>query len=387
MNMNNNRHSLVHISFDYPDSIVGQKTKAVSNLVNAQTSYDNVVFSLNRTANPFADFSVRKEPFGYSLKIFGLPFGIGLRIWMRWVAKKIYKIASEEGIQMSLVHAHKLTFEGIIAAYLYQQYQTPYILTVRGDTDLNLLRILRSNRPIYLNILRSAKHVIFLAPWTLNEIKRVYKNKLDLPNSKVLPNIIQLTKTSESDDVEQYDDTFVTVFHLDSYKRKNVERTIKALDSAHNKYPQLKLDIVGGGKSAEIIRSYISKCKYPSQFRLVGSLDHKEVLAAYSKYLGLILPSFPETFGLVFVEALHAGIPVLYSKNSGIDGYFDESQVSVNVNYKSIEEIAAGMIKIYEENGKYRERITLLKGQGGLDKFSKETISKQYINIVSPWLT
>jgi glycosyltransferase involved in cell wall biosynthesis len=215
----------------------------------------------------------------------------------------------------------------------------------------------------------------------------VYKGKLKLPQSKLLPNIIQLNDITESNVEVRYPDRFVTVFNLDVYKRKNIKRTIEALDEVHAKYPQLQLDIIGGGKSGEIIRSYISKCRYPSQFRLVGSMDHKEVLAVYSKYLGLILPSYPETFGLVFVEALNAGIPVLYSKDSGIDGYFDESQVSVSVQYDSVEQITTGIIKMYEQNDIYRENIKVLKAQGGFDKFSRETISKQYIDTVSPWLT
>jgi glycosyltransferase involved in cell wall biosynthesis len=384
--MNNNSPGLVHISFDYPDSIDGHKTKAVYNLVNAQTSYPNIVISLNRTANPFADLSPRKEPNGYSLKIFGLPFGIGLRIWMRLAANRIHRIIAAENIHVALVHAHKLTFEGLVAAYLYKKFSIPYILTFRGDTDLKLLRILRTNRPLYLQTLRDAKKIIFLAPWAINKLEGVYKGKLKLPQSKLLPNIIQLNDITESNVEVRYPDRFVTVFNLDVYKRKNIKRTIQALDEVHAKYPQLQLDIIGGGKSREIIRSYISKCRYPSQFRLVGSMDHKEVLAVYSKYLGLILPSYPETFGLVFVEALNAGIPVLYSKDSGIDGYFDESQVSVSVQYDSVEQITTGIIKMYEQNAIYRENIKFLKAQGGFDKFSRETISKQYIDTVSPWL-
>src|SRR5690606_7841375 len=246
------------------------------------------------------------------------PFGIGLRIWMRSAAKRINRIIEEESIPVKLIHAHKLTFEGLVAAYLYKKFSIPYILTFRGDTDLKLLRILRTNRPLYLQTLRDAKKVIFLAPWAIRKVEDVYKGKLKLPQSKLLPNIIQLNEISESNVEERYPDRFVTVFNLDVYKRKNIKRTIEALDGVHAKYPQLQLDIIGGGKSGEIIRSYISKCRYPSQFRLVGSMDHKEVLAVYSKYLGLILPSYPETFGLVFVEALNAGIPVLYSKDSGI---------------------------------------------------------------------
>jgi glycosyltransferase involved in cell wall biosynthesis len=381
--MNRNSKCLIHISFDYPDSINNQKTKAVSNLVDAQTTFRNIVFSLNRTANPFTDFSYREEPHGYSLKVFGLPFGIGLRLWMFLAAKKIDKIITRERIQFNLIHGHKLTFEGLIASHLSQKHSIPYLISVRGDTDLKLIKVLKFNRNVFLRTLQKAKKIIFLAPWTKKEIQGMYGKNFCTSNSVVMPNIIKFNNILESPRDEQYTDRFVSVFHLDSYKRKNIKRTIAAMDAVHKQYPQLKLDIVGGGKSAGKINSYISKCKYPSQFRLLGKADHLDVLAMYSKYLGLILPSFPETFGLVFVEALYSGIPVLYSKKSGIDGYFDDLQVCEKVHYKSVKEIQEGIVKIFEENSNYRKSINLMKSKDGFLKFSKEHISSKYTNIVA----
>ena len=381
--MNNNDKCLIHISFDYPDCINSRTTKAVLNLVNSQANYRNVVFSLNRTPNPFSDFSYKKEPHGYSLNIFGLPFGIGLRIWMYLAAKKIDKIITKEKIQFNLIHGHKLTFEGLITSYLSKKYSVPYIISLRGYTDIKLIKILKHNHNIFLKVLQKAERVIFLAPWTKNQIQSIFKGKLSPYNSVILPNIIQLHDTAAIAEEDRFQDRFVTVFHLDSYKLKNIKRTISAMNAVHDKYPQLKLDIIGGGKSATKIKSYINKCNYPSNFRLVGHMDHHEVLASYSKYLGLILPSYPETFGLVFIEALYSGIPVLYSKNSGIDGYFDNLQVYEKVKYDSVQEIQTGIIKLYEENASYRKSIQLLKAGGEFQTFSAENISKQYTSLLA----
>lgn len=382
--MNNKEKNIIHITFDYPDCINSRTTKAIRNLINSQTLYKNIVFSLNRTPNPFADFSYKKEPHGYSLNIFGLPFGIGLKIWMHLAARKIDRIISKENIEFNLIHGHKLTFEGLITSYLSKKHSVPYIISLRGYTDIRLINILKYHHNLFLKTVKNAKKVIFLAPWTEKKVQSIFKGEFPSDNSVVLPNIIELSNAVETTNNAILRDTFVSVFHLDSYKLKNIKRTIKAMDNIHENYPQLKLDIIGGGKSSSIIRSYINKCKYPANFTLVGNMDHRDVLAIYSKYLGLILPSFPETFGLVFIEALHSGIPVLYSKDSGIDGYFDNSQICEKVKYDSIQEIQEAIIKIYEENSKYRESIQLLKIQGGFEKFSEANVSKQYTNLLKP---
>src|SRR5688572_5368688 len=106
--MSSINHSIVHVTFDYPDEFAPEKTVAVKNLIQAQTAYHNIVVSLNRTANPFADFSPRKEPNGYSMMIFGLPFGVGLSLWMYLASKRIIRLLGHDWESVFLIHAHKL---------------------------------------------------------------------------------------------------------------------------------------------------------------------------------------------------------------------------------------------------------------------------------------
>jgi len=382
-NMNQDTNSaILHISFDFPDIINSTKTKAVYNLVNEQKKYQNIVFSLNRTANPFANFSCLREQHGFTMNIFGLPYAIGLRLWMYFAYTKIYKEILKDNIQFNLIHAHKLTFEGLIANHISKKTSRPYIITVRGGTDLTLLKFLPFIRNLYLKILNNSRKVIYLAPWTKNEILKYFKKNKQIFSSEILPNIIRLNTSKYENNQEVSTNKFVTVFHLDSYKRKNIKRTILAINILHNKYPQIKLDIIGGGKASNKIQSYINKCSYPSQFKLVGEMNHKDVLDNYYKYLGFILPSFPETFGMVFIEALHAGIPIVFSKNSGIDGYFDDVHIGERVRYNSIQDISSAILKIYKENSNYRDNIRHLKDNGKFLKFTEKNIIEKYLRIL-----
>ena len=54
-----------------------------------------------------------------------------------------------------------------------------------------------------------------------------------------------------------------------------------------------------------------------------------------------ILPSYYETFGRVYFEAMAAGIPVICAKNSGIYGYFKESVEGFSVDHKDINDICS----------------------------------------------
>ncbi|MDN6571163.1 MAG: glycosyltransferase, partial [Staphylococcus equorum] len=53
-----------------------------------------------------------------------------------------------------------------------------------------------------------------------------------------------------------------------------------------------------------------------------------------------------ETFGLTYIEAMSQGLPIIYSKEQGIDGYFENGLVGYSVNPLNIEEIANCIIKV-----------------------------------------
>lgn len=376
--------SVLHISFDFPDSVVSEKTKAVSNLIDAQTLVPNIVVSLNRTANPFSDFKVRKEPYGYAMNVFGLPFGIGLRFWMYLVSIKIDNIFLNNWNSISVIHAHKLTFEGIIGYYLSKKYNIPLIITVRGDSDLRVIKAKVELRELFKKVVNKANKIIFLAPWTKKGFASYFLN-VDIENkSVVIPNIIDVKQRIRAVDFSTKN-KFVSVFRLDSYKRKNIERIIKAIDSLHIDYPDISLDIIGSGsdKSIKIVKKYISRCKFPNRFTMVGKLSQDKVQKAYKDYAGLILPSKPETFGLVFIEALNAGIPIIYAANSGVDGFFDDSVVGFRVQFESQEELKLSIEEIFKNQISLFQQIEMFISDGGLDIFTKSEVAKSYMKEIS----
>ena len=55
------------------------------------------------------------------------------------------------------------------------------------------------------------------------------------------------------------------------------------------------------------------------------------------------MPSFTESFGLVYVEAMSQGLPVIYSKGQGFDGQFSEGIVGYHVDSHSPESVANGI--------------------------------------------
>lgn len=375
--------TIIHLSFDHPDRIVSRKTKAVRNLISSQNVSDNIVFSLNRTAFRINKLRIQKEAHGYTMYVFGFPFGILLFQWMFIAYKRIARIIIEEDIKPTLIHAHKLTFEGIIAYFLSKKLNVPYILTIRGNADVKLLFYKRLYRKLYSRIVRNAQKVIFLAPWAVNRVESFLGKEVLSNKYSVIPNVVNIDSQILTEKITLK--KFITVFYFHNIQGKNIYRIIKAFDEIFLKYPEYSLDIVGGGPQKGKVLSLIKKSKFPDHFNLPGEIEHDTLLKMYSSYQGFILPSFPETFGLVFLEALASGIPVLYSKNSGIDGYFNGLQIGVAVNHQSVDEIIAAIEELIQKKASYKKNIINLISRGFLEQFSKSSVGERYSEIISQY--
>jgi D-inositol-3-phosphate glycosyltransferase len=108
---------------------------------------------------------------------------------------------------------------------------------------------------------------------------------------------------------------------------KGLFNVIEALKIMEDKYPSLfeeiKLLVIGGGKKREElveneelsrIKEYVERHGLKDKVRFIGSVDHSQLRKYYSAAGALIVPSIYESFGLVTVEALACGTPIVVSQ-------------------------------------------------------------------------
>ncbi|MFZ5447023.1 MAG: glycosyltransferase family 4 protein [Thermodesulfobacteriota bacterium] len=112
----------------------------------------------------------------------------------------------------------------------------------------------------------------------------------------------------------------VCVGRLDFSKGQDI--VIKALALLKNSFPDLTVDFIGAGlmqahfkdNLLELIERYelINNCSF------VGQVSHKDVLKRMASSYVTIVPSRSEAFGLVNIESMAVGTPVVASNVGGI---------------------------------------------------------------------
>lgn len=306
------------------------------------------------------------------------------RLLTRYRLNKAIKYIENKDIikNINIVHAHSLTNDGILAYKLSEKHNIPYILTIR-NTDINYsLKYKKYNMRLYKNTLKNASLIIFPNNSYKKNLLNLFENdsvlREKLINSKVIPNgIDSYWHDNIYTNVRSLKDEINLIYVGRIYKNKNLHNILKAVSMLESEY-EINIKVVG----KIIDHNYFNQLKSIHSFTYLGELDKDKLRDAYRESDIFIMPSFNETFGLVYVEALSQNLPIVYTKYEGIYGYFRDYEYGVPVQANNYNEIGDG-IKYIVRN--YSDIQYNLKNKAFLESFNWETIGKIYSEIYAEW--
>lgn len=243
--------------------------------------------------------------------------------------------------KFDLLHAHSLFTNGYIAYKLKQEYGIPYVVAVRNsDVNVFFAKMIHLRR-LGVKILNNADRVVFISePYkkrVLNDyIPQSIRNGIE-GKSVVIKNGIDKfwlqNMNSKSKKLSTNELNILYVGRID--KNKNLLTTMKAVSKMSNTYNNITYSVVGEIQDKKI---YNELCKN-KEFNYLGVMDKKKLIEVYKEADIFVMPSIKETFGLVYVEAMSQGVPVIYTKDQGFDGQFNEGVVGYSVECTSSKDI------------------------------------------------
>jgi L-malate glycosyltransferase len=374
--------TILHITYDYGDPTRVDKTTAVLNLVNqTRRISDALVFDLSRTTSFKKEYTKKIREDHIKINSFGLPLGLSHRYQLERVNKKIIA-AAKEGLfkikDISIVHAHKLTFDGYIGYLIASGSNKPLFITLR-QTDFWVLKYRPDLKRYYNRVLIYAKKIFYLVPSMIPLLKETFGENLfkeHIENKLIyLPNIINTNAAPVY--TNEPDAPLITILRINksSVKRKNLRNLLRALGEMdkHN----FRLKIIGSGNYLPKVKSWVNKYHLSDKVTFTGQIPNNQINEQYAKAKAFVMPSFSESFGLVYAEALLNGTPILYSKGVlGFEGVFENVGSAVDPN--SIESIKSGIIDLLDRNEFYRNEIHKLHENGSIKIFSPEYALKTY---------
>lgn len=265
-------------------------------------------------------------------------------LFRRKVSTVLESLQSNVEIEsLGCVHAHFLYSDGAVALRLKQTFGLPFLTAVR-NTDLNTFRRYRPDlRRLETRVLDAASLVVCLSPaykrLLLDGLRQPLRGRVE-SKVAVIPNGLGSDWLAEPGVAGHGGDELRLLYVGDFSSNKNIDALLRAASRVAAER-RLTLTLVGGGGDAEEgIRRMLESGEYPFASFPGRVNDPEKLRDIYRRHDILVMPSFTETFGIVYIEALSQGLPVIHSSGQGVDGFFAPSTVSEAVDPHDTNDIA-----------------------------------------------
>lgn len=271
--------------------------------------------------------------------------------WDRFVfdykQQKIIKAIEEhyDVASFDLIHAYTLYTDGNAARVLSEKYGVPYVVAVR-NTDVNdFFKKMVHLRKRGLKTLLAAKKVFFLSEAYRRQVFEKYipeKYQEEIKKkTQIIPNgIDEFWFENTPEQGKAIDKKHIKLVYAGRIDRnKNIPTTQKAMEILRKQGYETTLTVVGkiqDEKEFQIIKNVPYTTCLPA-------MPKEKLIDVYRESDIFVMPSFTESFGLVYAEAMSQGLPVIYSKGQGFDNQFPEGVVGYHVDSGSPNAVAEGI--------------------------------------------
>ncbi len=258
--------------------------------------------------------------------------------------KALENLLEKEDID--IIHGHYLFPASAVAVEVGKEHGIKTYVTAHGSDMFELYKTQPLMRSTLKKVLKSADVVLAVSNALRHEIiatgvegiaskTRLSWNSVDINRFSAKEN----TTFKEENGLE---DKPIVLFVGNLIKRKNVESLLEAKKIANSDY---YLVIVGDGPLFKKLNNKVEEENIRDVI-FTGARDDVENIIPSCDVL--VLPSFSESFGLVLIEALACGKPVIGSNVGGITEIINKN-VGLLVNPNKVSSIASAIDKIIND--------------------------------------
>lgn len=290
--------------------------------------------------------------------------------WIK-IALKLFDTYVEQFGKPDIIHVHSMLYAGYVAQIIKTKYGTPYVVTEHSTAFARSL--------IPLDEISSLKQVVSNAKVCIavsDEFSSLLNKLFETQKWIYIPNIVsdEFISFEKTLDAEEYF-TFINVCFLE--KKKRVDLLISSFAKAFKDNKKVRLKIGGDGILMSELKILAKELGVESQVIFLGKLSRQQVKEEMALSNAFVLSSEYETFGVVLVEALALGKPVIATKCGG-----PESIVTPEVGYliskNSEREMTDAFLELHQN---WNEFDSFQIRQYCLENFSEQAVIEKLTKI------
>jgi len=366
-------HILI-IPYNYPTVELPQRAIFIADQVKALRATGNKVSVLGCIPKTINDL-IKTKSFSFGL-IKGQPWLLctpAIRGWRNIndflslnCGKYLFKKYLKKESRPDIIHVHNSS-AAKLALWIKRYYGIPYVITEHSSLlwDVSSLdnKQLLEKKTIYkeskINIAVSESFAVYLA-------------KNFNVSFQYIPNVVD-TDFFVSTEKGNSQSNIIKICSVGNLtKNKNHTLLISAVNSLIKSGINIELVIAGGGAEFSSLQAQIESLSIADKVKLLGFQSRNQVLKILQSSNYFVLPSIKETFGVVLIEAISCGLPVLALNNGGSNSIINESVGIISASEKEFLECLLTLV-----SNNYDRKIIK---QYAVEHYSSEVIGTKLLN-------
>lgn len=272
-----------------------------------------------------------------------------------------------------IVHAHWLIPQGIVQSF----FKKPYIVTGHGGDVTSLNKGIA--RKLKIRCLKRAEHVTVVSEHLKHKVQELVP-EIDPDVISMGVNVSQFGRRYRVEDYFGQGDKKIVLFVGRLAEKKGVTYLLNAMEQI-----DAILIIVGDGPLREELKIQgkgMNDRVGWEKIKLLGAKTHEELKAIYASADVFVCPSITaqdgdvEGFGLVMLEAMASGLPVVASNSGGIAQLIKDGINGLLCEEKSVWQLVDNICSLLNDGVLYQKIVE--NGKRTIEEYDYCIIAKKY---------
>lgn len=162
-------------------------------------------------------------------------------------------------------------------------------------------------------------------------------------------------------------------------KIKGIDILLNAVPVIIKKIPNLCIYIAGSGPEEDNLKKLVKELSIEKNVKFLGFISEEEKFSYYKSVDVCVFPSKYEPFGIVLLEAMACGKPVVASNIDGIPFVVEDGKTGLLFECGNVEDLAEKVITLLE-NKELREKMGK-EGRERAKEFTWDKIAEQTVDL------
>lgn len=294
---------------------------------------------------------------------------LDLNRWVKCCINLFDDYVKTEGLP-DVIHVQSMTLAGVAALIIHKKYKVPYCIMEHSTTfGRGLIKKWHYN---YLNpvVLASVYNMA-----VSKDLANLLMKKFEGTNWHYFPNLLDKIFNYRDESINVVNKQFCAVGAL--VPKKGFDVLLNSFAQLLQYDTECSLIIAGSGPEQQNLKSLAKSLGIEKSVKFLGSINREQVKTLMAQSSCYVLSSHIETFGVVVIEALSQGTPVISTRCGGPESILTTND-GIFVDINNVNALTEAMLEVLKQPNKFdRQAIR----QHCLDRYSEATFITNMLKV------